>query len=268
MKKVTVKFRNRERGFTLIELLIVIAILGVLAAVVVPNVMGLFGRGGQQAYDSDLQTIQTSVATFYGDVHLGPDTNVAGDAGDTTDYRNNTWGDTDGIAGHYMPTSTGTANGGAFNAALSNHAVLSDATITNGDYDAELLYHDLDDDGVFDVGEQITDEVISSAAIWMGLLVNAEAVGAAAGQNDRGLAAAQTGEEDMYLTEFPKSCTVTQAAPLEGNGKPNSTGTYTWIVADSGKVHGAYRVTGVDPDGAGALPSGTYWFAGFAGQYP
>jgi prepilin-type N-terminal cleavage/methylation domain-containing protein len=271
-KKVTLKFRKKERGFTLIELLIVIAILGVLAAVVVPNVMGLFGRGGEQAYDSDLQTIQTSVATFFGDVHYGPDFNTGGDLGDETDYQNNTWGDTDGVAGHYFPTSTGIANGGAFNASASNHAILTEPTITHGDYDAELLFHDLNDDGNFDVGEEMRaaldgDEVVSSSAIWMGLLVNAEAVGAAAGQTDRGAAAAQTGEESMYLTEFPKSCSI-DAGLMAGNGKPNSTGTYTWIVADAGKVLGCYRVANVDPDGAGALPSGDYWFAGFSGQYP
>ena len=59
------KLNRDERGFTLVELLIVIAILGVLMAIVVPNLSGLLGRGKQQSYDADLATIQTAVDAYY-----------------------------------------------------------------------------------------------------------------------------------------------------------------------------------------------------------
>ncbi|HUU64635.1 MAG TPA: prepilin-type N-terminal cleavage/methylation domain-containing protein, partial [Dehalococcoidales bacterium] len=53
-----------EKGFTLIELLIVVAILGVLAAVVIPNVGRFIGRGESEAADTEFSNIQTAVVSM------------------------------------------------------------------------------------------------------------------------------------------------------------------------------------------------------------
>ena len=53
--------RRRSGGFTLIELLIVIAIMGVLAAVVVPNVGRFLGRGETEAANTELQNVKSAV---------------------------------------------------------------------------------------------------------------------------------------------------------------------------------------------------------------
>ncbi len=84
-----------EKGFTLIELLIVIAILGVLAAVVIPNVGRFIGRGEEEAASTELSNIQSAVtammvdnalstlptsvnATATNDMFLFPDLTVLG----------------------------------------------------------------------------------------------------------------------------------------------------------------------------------------------
>ena len=53
--------KRGEKGFTLIELLIVVAILGVLAAVVIPNVGRFIGAGEEEAQETEFANIQTAV---------------------------------------------------------------------------------------------------------------------------------------------------------------------------------------------------------------
>jgi len=56
--------KRGERGFTLIELLIVVAILGVLAAVVIPNVQRFIGAGEEEAGETELSNIQAAVSAM------------------------------------------------------------------------------------------------------------------------------------------------------------------------------------------------------------
>ena len=56
--------KRGEKGFTLIELLIVVAILGVLAAVVIPNVGRFIGRGENEAADTEFSNVQTAVISM------------------------------------------------------------------------------------------------------------------------------------------------------------------------------------------------------------
>ncbi|MBI2856919.1 MAG: prepilin-type N-terminal cleavage/methylation domain-containing protein [Chloroflexi bacterium] len=57
-----------SRGFTLIELIIVLAVLGILAAIVVPNVAGYIEQGKQRSLVADQRILQASVDAWRTDV--------------------------------------------------------------------------------------------------------------------------------------------------------------------------------------------------------
>ena len=65
--------RNRnEPGFTLIELLIVVAIIGIIAAVAIPNLLNAIDQGKQKRTMADLRAIGSAVESYSVDTTIYP----------------------------------------------------------------------------------------------------------------------------------------------------------------------------------------------------
>ncbi len=228
-----VRSKRGMQGFTLIEILIVLAVLGVLAAVVVPNVVGFIGRGGSKALGSDNKTITLAVQSFNADQHVG---SASGQ-----------WGK--GGKGNLFPTATGAKNFVEKSTTVFDAANPSNPRIMK--YAAGPS-----------VGADAVDADITSSAVWIGLLKQ-EPFGTAgttyAENQFSGTAHPMANETPgQYLKDIPKSAAElnsdTDGTSTNGNGL--SSGTYTWVVLDNGDVVAAYKQS----DGK--------YYAGFNGSYP
>ena len=103
-----------EKGFTLMELLIVVAILGVLAAVVIPNVGRFIGRGETEAAETELSNIQSAVVAMMVDqgistlgtnITASPGTNNMALFPDTSNDGMNLYGYGSGTTINYVATN-------------------------------------------------------------------------------------------------------------------------------------------------------------------
>jgi len=66
--------RNKQQGFTLLEVMVVIVILGILASMVVPNLMGNKDKADQQKAVSDIVTLENALDMYKLDNSIYPTT--------------------------------------------------------------------------------------------------------------------------------------------------------------------------------------------------
>jgi len=190
----------------------VLLILGVLAAVVVVNVVGLMGRGEVESYSTDEKTIQYAVSIFYSDTHAYSSTDGWNEADNYTSV-------------HNYPTEFGNAS----TLYLGNETVM-------GKYTVNVVMDSIND-------QPATADAIKTAAIWMGLLVNGpgqcdvtgkgQGPDEAPGDNNSPLA----GEHGPYLNPLPRSCSQRNSS--------SGTGTITWVVGEYNRIYGVFEQGGV-----------------------
>ena len=66
--------KQRQRGFTLLEIMVVIVILGILASLVVPNLMGNKEKADRQKVVSDITALENALDMYKLDNSLYPNT--------------------------------------------------------------------------------------------------------------------------------------------------------------------------------------------------
>ncbi len=66
------KIRLNKKGFTLIELLIVVAIIGIIAAIAIPNLLNAIQRGKQKRTMADMRAVGTAVEEYAVDNNFYP----------------------------------------------------------------------------------------------------------------------------------------------------------------------------------------------------
>jgi prepilin-type N-terminal cleavage/methylation domain-containing protein len=114
---------KKSKGFTLIELMIVVAIIGILAAVAIPKFADLVNKSKEAAVKGTLGAVRSAVSIYYGDMEGSYPTNLFAGLTTANKYMPS-MGNVQSLGAYTIPkTTTGnTGHSGTFYSNLSDPA--------------------------------------------------------------------------------------------------------------------------------------------------
>jgi type IV pilus assembly protein PilA len=128
--------RNKQKGFSLIELLIVVAIILIIAAIAIPNLLRSKMAANEASAVASLRTYNTSIVAYQTTYNTDPSTSFA-QLGPTTGSPSSAAADlVDQLLGTALPTKSGykftySPGGADANGIISTYTINADPTVQN-----------------------------------------------------------------------------------------------------------------------------------------
>ena len=135
---------RKQKGFTLIELLIVVAIIGIIAAIAIPNLLNAIDRGKQKRTMADMRSIGTAIESYAIDNNFYPqglaNATASGISVHVSPIYIATVPTTDGWANNWDIDSTATGTEYTVTSIAKDAAVGTNSGGTTTDFDCDIVF--------------------------------------------------------------------------------------------------------------------------------
>jgi type IV pilus assembly protein PilA len=134
-RRNTLKYNSKEKGFSLIELLIVVAIILIIAAIAIPNLLRSKMAANEASSVATLRTYNTSIVAYETTYGTAPTTNLS-ELGPSTTPSSTAADLVDNLLGVAAPIKSGyaftyTAGAAASNGSVSTYSIIANPSTQN-----------------------------------------------------------------------------------------------------------------------------------------